>query len=114
MDSKSKIQEWSAKRVDHNGDEYQIDSIFNEVRFIRGGDYAGQYRIGHNAVEVNQKCGHVTVVTDEYLDGDDRDSTIRELGNTLCTKCYNERLNRKLDENENASHLMNPGELNAL
>lgn len=137
MTNRNKIQEWSGKRVDHTGTEYQIDAVFNKVRFIQilEGRYPENvaqmlgektvtfngetyliytwmtYRVEHNAVEVNQKCGHVTVVTDEYVndvwnDEKSRNETIDDLKKSLCTKCHNERLNKKLDENENLAHLM--------
>jgi len=141
MEYRNKIQAWSAKRVDHMGIEYQIDSVFNEARFLD--EFEGcypenvakmlsektvthngetvtvytwmSYRIEHNAVEVTNRCGHVTVVTDENVtDGKSRAETIEHEKCLLCTKCHAVKVNRQLDENENASHLMNPGELNAL
>ena len=89
MNGKEKIQEWTGKRIDWFGNEYQIDAVFNEVRYLftaegrypppnakitgqRTEDFGTVYywveeRIEYNAIEVSYKCGHITVLTDEAM-----------------------------------------------
>jgi len=122
---RGKIQEWSGKRINWAGDEYQIDVVFHEVKWL--GEHDPQYElrpdsIGHNASEHSYKCGHVDVLSSEDVEElnnysttpKTRDEWRREIELSLCPTCARERMNARMDANENASHLMNPGEHNAL
>ncbi|KKL92994.1 hypothetical protein LCGC14_1879140 [marine sediment metagenome] len=62
MKTRETIQDWTGKRINWAGDEYQIDTVFNEVRYLN------PERIEHNASEVSYKCGHVFVLTDEAVE----------------------------------------------
>jgi len=122
---RGKIQEWSGKRINWAGDEYQIDEVFREVKWL--GEHDPQYelrpdRIEHNASEHSYRCGHVDVLSDEDVEGLNyysikqrtREEWRLRIEAGLCPNCTRKRMNARWDANENVSHLMNPGELNAL
>ncbi len=117
MNSREKIQEWSGKRITGDGDEYQIDSVFGEVRYqntVEGGyspygvKITGQWaepwgtcyswveeRIEHNAIEITQTCGHSAVLTDETVVGLNEwlshertyEEWTRDFQNSCCLQC---------------------------
>ena len=136
---RGKIQDWSGKRVDWSGREYQIDSVFEEVRYLNsvegryppqganvtGGrsesfgrvHYWNEDYIEHHAEEVSHRCGHVAVLTDEYVsennlwcipgindstNGRNRIQWRSNIKNTKCPTCAN----RAMPDEGAIAHLM--------
>lgn len=106
-------REWTGKRIDCNGDEYQIDSVFHDVRWFNGD-------IEHNAIEVSHLCGHIEIVSDESVAWDEvhilgnlpRAEKIAKIQQSKCFRCQPKH---RIPEDYEVEHLTRtPGIENAL
>ncbi len=121
--------DWSGKRIDWAGREYQIETVLGEARYVHGWEgryppsgatitgqrladfgvvyYWIEHYIEHNAVEVSYRCGHVSVLTDEFVvecnkwcipglndtvSGQNRAQWQRHIEKTFCPKCADSKI----------------------